>query len=486
MKRSAIAAAWLISGLLCGPSLAQAQERRGAEDVAGYIGSCRRRIEALDERIEQGGVRDAGYYRIPGFPYLRGDRLIASFASEVEDLDRFGELVWQLRDNDLYAREIELINLGVPTAERVSLLNDVRLCGAWLSRLELIDPADQEQLLKALQVPAPPAANLLRAQQALGERAQRVRETFSRSLSSQEGGVRAVWWSVRSDVPVGTELPDRGLGVAPRDMLGRMGFTEDQWAALAARYAPMFMIDSNSDDDIPGAVRLTKQGAIVNREAPVLYYQPGYARLGTRSLLQFSYFLWFDSGVEHRLSGTIWRVTLDADGKPLVYDSISASGSDQLWFPTRGFGRVPAPTDRGEALAPQPEVPDEFAVRLAAVSHEVERLVPLNDAPTRMRRLELRSYEELLTLPAPANGTRSLFDGQGFVASADRSRAAAPGKDSEKRGRQWGYHPTSPTARFYFDEPRLIERLFVLPPVESGAQWPAGSDIAAARSMRPQ
>lgn len=463
MRHSLVAAAGLIGGLLCGPGGAQGG---GFRDPSERIAGCRARIEALDRRIEQAGVRDAGYQRLPGFPYLRADRLIASFVSEVDDLERFGELVWQLRDNDIYAREIELLNLGVPTPERASLLNDVRFCGGWLSRLELIEPANREQLLRILQATAA-AADPPGARQTQLERVRRMQQVFSRPLPAQAEGVQVTWWSVHADFPVDTELPDRGLGVARRDMLGRMGFTEDQWRALAARYAPVFMVENVTDDDVPGAVRLTKRGAAVDRKTPALYYQPGYARLGTRSLLQFSYFLWFDNSAEHRLCGLIWRVTLDADGRPLIYDSISASGFDQLWFPTAGFGRVPV--DPTEALVPQPDIPEEFAVRLSAVRHEVERLVPLKDAPAQMRKLELRSYEELLTLPAGANRTRSLFDEQGFVAPREDS-AADPSTTGAGPARQWGHHPTSPTARHYFDDPRLIERLFVLPPVESGAR----------------
>lgn len=470
MKYSAIAAACLICGLLGGPAHAQ----RGVQDVSEHVAGCRARIEALDRRIESAGVRDAGYQRLPGFPYLRADRLIASFVTEVEDLERFGELVWQLRDNDIYAREIELINLGVPMQERVSLLNDVRFCGGWLSRLELIEPADRERLLGVLQAAAAPAADPQGGRQAQADRARRVQEVFSQPAASQGIGTGASWWSVSTNFPVGTMLPDHGLGVANRDMLGRMGFTEDQWRALAARYAPVFLIENSADDDVPGAIRLTKRGAAVDRSTPALYYQPGYARLGTRSLLQFSYFLWFDDGAEHRLSGLIWRVTLDADGKPLVYDSISASGFDQLWFPTEGFGRMPA--DPTEALVPQSDIPEEFAVRLSAVGHEVERLVPLKEAPVRMRKLELRSYEELLTLPVAANGTRSLFDGRGFVTQPREDSKADPRTRGAWPARQWGHHPTSLTARYYFDDPRLIERLFVLPPVEASTRQQQGSD----------
>ena len=69
--------------------------------------------------VRQQGVGDAGARPVPGFPYLRVDRFLASFRAEVKDEAAFREWAGHLRRLDQEARRIELQNL--PRAERAEI-----------------------------------------------------------------------------------------------------------------------------------------------------------------------------------------------------------------------------------------------------------------------------------------------------------------------------------------------------------------------------
>ena len=66
----------------------------------------------LDETIDRAGVRDAEAYRVPGFPYLRVNRFMASFRQQAQnDSDAFAAWVKHLRNLDERARSYEIKNL---------------------------------------------------------------------------------------------------------------------------------------------------------------------------------------------------------------------------------------------------------------------------------------------------------------------------------------------------------------------------------------
>jgi len=66
----------------------------------------------LDETIDRAAVRDAEAYRVPGFPYLRTNRFLASFRQQAQnDSNAFATWVKYLRTLDERARSYEIKNL---------------------------------------------------------------------------------------------------------------------------------------------------------------------------------------------------------------------------------------------------------------------------------------------------------------------------------------------------------------------------------------
>ena len=58
-----------------------------------------------------------------------------------------------------------------------------------------------------------------------------------------------------------------------------------------------------------------------------------------------------------RLDGVVWRVTVDARGDPLVYDSIHACGCYHLFFPTEKVVARELPVTLDESLFVPQSVP---------------------------------------------------------------------------------------------------------------------------------
>ena len=462
-----------------------AEHAGGDEKFQKFLHQCRGSYADVDTRIAKAGVHDAVYYSVPGFPYVRTDRLMSSYRSEVSgDINTLGTWMLQLRENDSIARDIELANMGMPKYERAALLNDLRTCAVWLTFAELADPPTLSRLIDAVQIPEPaaPAQPETTVARALSERRAKILAEFSGPLP-RRGSQPLTLWQVKAP-PDDPNLP-HGFSQVARDELGRIGLLMNQWPELAAQNAPRLLIETGGDYDRVGAPMLTTGGPSVDTSKPVVYYLPSYARVGSRTLVQINYIFWFsarpsqgsDDPDAGALDGRIWRVTLDDDGKVLAYDTISASGFDHLWFPNRRF------TPRADAaaaeppLVPQARIPQsDVVVRLQSATHDVRRLMRGKDASAETRSYELRPYEDLMTLPAPGGGTRSLFDPSGIVPGSERPanplyRAAGVAQAGAMR--QWGNHETALLGRRYFDDPRLIEELFVMsPPATEHARLP--------------
>lgn len=453
--------------------------------VRDMVAACRSRFEAVDAQVDKAGVRDVGYRRVPGYPYMRSDRMLASFGvGELKMMEPLGDWLHQLRDNEGFSRDIELQNLGLSVSERITLLSELRLCAVWLSNVELAEDSARERLIELVQGPthqpgrAGPVAKSDVAR-LLSQRAEQVRARFAVPVSQLDSPGTLVLWKPKP-YAAGTVASTHVFHGAIQDSLGRVGLTESQWERLANRFAPSFLVETADKLDRIGTPVLGEQRPFVDVSRPVVDFQVEYARVGSKSLVQLNYFIWFPGraagegahgAVNSTLDGLIWRVTLDANGRPLSYDTIHSSGFDHLWFPLPGL--TPRSEAQGDTvLIPQPVVPSQFVVRLSAGRHEVRRLVAAEDVrASEVQEFDLRRYEKLLTLPLPGGGTGSLFGPDGMARTSvggDDSRLLEQTSPWSGATRQWGHHPTSLRADIYFDDPRLLEKYFVLTPSSLG------------------
>ena len=444
------------------------------------VAECRADYLGIDARVDGAGLRNGGAHRIDGFPYLRSDRFLASFAPEAADGPAFDAWVGHLRRLDLQAREPELRNLGWD--EPAEELAHLDRCGAQWAARDLADPQRRAQLRERVAVPDDDSF----WRRALGLYPFAV-PFLNMGIDGFNDDVRADYAKPLEDRDLVLWAPAAAVG-APhvgaahgRDSLGIPTLTPDQWSALAQLHAPHWLVETSGDYDKPGAPVLKGGAPALDASRPVTHFLPAYTRFGGKVLVQLVYVVWFSerptsAGFSYGgvLDGIVWRVTLDESFKPLLYDTIHACGCYHYYFLAQPLQRrKQGGFWQEEVLFPQEAPPAPFAIRVQSATHYVRRLVPLSDvgagavgaAHGRDRRTyELADYDELLSLDGGKSGRRSLFGEDGLADGTERFERFwlfPAGIKSAGGMRQWGRHATSFVGRSHFDDPRMMDRLFV-------------------------
>lgn len=122
---------------------------------------------------------------------------------------------------------------------------------------------------------------------------------------------------------------------------------ERQRQRLFSAFAPVFEIDTVSNDDRIGAPFWgDAEYAEVDTGKPNVYQRISHVRYGAMTLLQLNYVVWFPARprthvfdlLGGRLDGINWRVTVGSDGRPLLFEAIHNCGCYHMFSPPRGYG----------------------------------------------------------------------------------------------------------------------------------------------------
>lgn len=449
----------------------------------------------VDKAVARAGVADGGAGRIAGFPYLRVDRLLASFAAETQDVERFNAWVDRLRSLDHDAREAELANLPGVERERLQaaaatsagLEAGLDRCAERLRSRDLSTDSQRAALRARAQVPDDydtwkriiglywitriPFASGVRKYQAQVE-----------ALFEQPLAVLAVHGELKTYTPAPAASPRPGevaaiLERAKRNPLGipePLGSDADRLFAL---FAPAWIVDEQDDNDRIGRLVLGEDGrARVDTSRALVYRRFAHTRYRDQVLLQIVYSVWLPARprisstdlLGGHLDGVIWRVTLAPDGAPLVFDSIHNCGCYHQFFPTARAEVLPAlDTLDEQAFVPQ-RLPalapgDRIAVRFEARTHYIQRV--LVNQEQRGGGYDFAADDILRSLPDLAGGYHSAFRPDGIVPGSERGERYVfwpMGIREPGAMRQWGRHATAFVGRRHFDEARLMERYFIL------------------------
>lgn len=470
------------------------------------VKGCRERYQAMDARIDAAGVRNPAFYQVPGFPYLRTDRLMASYRNDLSTFDEASGWVRRMREFDQEAREFEYEALGMTSQEAAIQRFDFLVCSQGLAGLELEVPGNLELLRESAIVPDdystgakllglyPLSAPLLKAKISRFE--SEVRAEFAQPAETLIGNGSRVLWQVE---------PVEDLSLVPKhvydsspDELGLPGLVDSSWRAIAEANAPQLASLADDGSRQLGTPVWTASGLAVDTRQPLVNYQIGFVRFGGLSLIQVDYFLWFSrptgTGVtpgSAPIDGMVWRVTLDEHLKPLAYDSLRASGREHFWFPVQARLQRQALVDGQPPFFPQQGLAPPQPRLVLAGSHGGLRQVQAADAPLARavpRRYQLQRYEELYRLPLPDGSPRSLFDTAGFVPGTDSEAPdwmLASGITEPGRLRHLAHLPIDYLGRRHFDDPHLLQMVFVplpAPPLPSQAKMPYDGASPAALS----
>ena len=453
------------------------------------IAECRALFAQVDKAVDRAAVRDHGPVQISGFPYLRVDRLLASFRDEVDEPEQFRTWTKSLAALDAEARTFELRNLpaGLRGAFGDHLTDRLDTCRERLTANDLSTEEGKAALRRAAVVPDDYVTwwriaglypiTALFVSHGVEKWHREAQATFAVPLEQLPVAGTLTRWRA----PPGTPLDTRQVEAFVEDTKDTLGIPRpdaDAMQRLFDTFAPTWEVDVVDDNDRIGRIGRPLAGGVpsVDTDAPTMYRLVSYARLDGRVLLQLNYIIWFpgrpgDDIYAGRLDGLIWRVTLGPDGKPIIYDSIHNCGCYHQFFPT------PALTLRGDLprhyfeppLLPQPApASDRPVVRIAHGTHFIERVYE-SAGETNGEPLAWQDYDTLRSLPS-GDGYRSLFGPYGIVPGSERGERFIlwpMGIRSPGAMRQWGRHAVAFVGRRHFDDPFLISTVFS--EVEGGA-----------------
>jgi len=479
--------------------------------------SCRSFLAHLDELASSAGVTDAQHARLPGFPYLRIDRFLASFAADRPLGAGYDAWLERLRALDAESRRIELRNLPLEAARRLAfdppaghtVESGITECGRLLTRTDARSAKRRAELLARARVPDaylgwrrvvglyPLAYWPMR--EGVARLHRETREAFAEPLSHLPVAGRLVRYVPPATPGLSDGEMALALKAASQNALGIAEPRGEVLDGLFARHAPIWEIDTATEDDRVGRMRLDANGnAFVDVSTPVVYRLIAHARRGRESLLQLVYLVWLPARPSvgpwdiyaGPFDGLIWRVTLTGEGRALAYDSIHPCGCYYQVFPGEGF-RVAQPDDGSEpVLSPaplaQPKPGERHVIRIAHRTHFIQRvyaeagpaqgiaydfldydelraLKRLGEAP-RFKRLgeapRLKRLDAVPRLERRDGRSRSLFDERGLLPGSERPERFLfwpMGIASAGAMRQWGSHAIAFLGRRHFDDPRLLE-----------------------------
>jgi len=459
---------------------------------------CARAFAALDEAVARAGVADAETARVGGFPYLRVNRLLASFRDEVGSdaairewigyMQRLGREGWLVEIANLPPKDTEalLATLGEQGFGELPPTAFIEGCGNALRDGPDATPARREALRAAAVVPddydewkrvvgAYPATRI----------------PFAAGVRRWQDGTRAVFAQPLTALPVKGELKRYTVAgdtvgrertrdvIAAARAASALGLPDaSALAPLFATYAPVFEIDAASDADRVGRPAHGANGPAVDVSRPAIFTRVAYTRYDGRVHPQLVYAVWFPerppSGpfdpLAGKLDAVIWRVTLDDSGEPLAFDTIHGCGCYHLWFPTPRARPLPLRDSLDEqafvpASLPRVRAGERVVMRIAAGTHYVENVRVVPDERSDALRLPPADDDALRRLPLAAGGTRSLFGPDGIVPGTERGERWffwPMGVREPGAMRQWGRHATAFVGRQHFDDADLFARYFVI------------------------
>lgn len=459
-------------------------------DADGPTAECARFFVALDGAVAEAGVADPEAARVPGYPYLRVDRLLAFGAKPDAASPAFPTWIDALMDLDRSARGREIDNLPEPVRARerrrelgpAPLMDLVRRCGETLRDGDLAGPAGRKKLAATAVVP--PSYSVAKRVLGLypltsipfGAGVERLhaetREVFRTPLAQLP-----VRGSLTRFRPAEVEAPGVAEAILARSPVNALGIVEpnpsDRTRLLRA-FAPIWEVDVTGDDDRLGTPRWSG-GSIpeVDVSAPAAFHRVSHTRLEGRLLLQLNYTIWFParprSGtfdlLAGHLDGITWRVTLAPDGRPLMYDTMHNCGCYHMFLPAPGVVLRESARDEAEPPLVSQTAPmgkGRVVIRIAHRTHYVQRAY-LEEEPSAGESYELRDYDELRSLPLAGRGRRSLFGPDGLVPGTERAERWLfwpMGVASAGAMRAWGHHAIVFVGQRHFDDPDLIDRYF--------------------------
>ena len=481
---------FLSAFVLAGCAMLPLPTRSDRIGETGPLGSCADFFASLDKRTEEAGVIDPGVFRVKNYPYLRVNRFIASFRDEIDEKAAFSVWVDRMQALDQDARKYEIANLPSSAGaaldsvnHKTGLYSKVVTCGDLLKTADFQNVKHQEELRKNVSVPDDyiafrrvlgiyPFTSLFVSHGVSNWHAE------AQKRFSLEPPVN--WQTIRYVQGQKIDISSLRQIVMPtrRDALGIPVHSPEERKALFRMHAPVWEIQLQGDFDRIGAPIWTGQGILdINTDQPLTYTMLSFTRFGKKILTQLNYIIWFPSRPKEGaldiygglLDGLNYRVTLDHNEEPLIYETMHNCGCYYKAYPTNRL-QVREKSDYAEPplifKAPEVNLSKDFmTVTMASRTHYVQHLyLSSRELQPTMAVYSLSDYNQLRSLPYLKDDRRSMFSQNSIVPGSERLERFIlwpTGVLSPGAMRQWGRHAVAFVGKRHFDDPFFMDRMFM-------------------------
>ena len=450
----------------------------------------------LDAAVDRNGVRNAAYFQVPGFPYLRANRFLVALKERLHTDDQKQQWVRWMQHLDIEARAAEIQNLPLPIVADLSAdfnkqTNRQALRETAISYSNKLLAHDQLQpnFYETLQAAVRNSSEYSTVMQVFGLYPITVIPVAI--VTEMVFDEMTAWHKLPPD-----QLPTTGTltAYAPAQA---MDFSQQEIKQLLIRsrqnpleiplptdadrktlldvFAPIFIPDVAADYDKIGSVAWGQKRLEIKSDNAVAYYFFSHAFFKGEPILQINYVVWFaarngpDSPVIERgpIDGLTVRISLSPDGSPFMVDFMNNCGCYHFYLPRK---------ERVQEIRPVPMAIDAFVptwlpdsyprerlvVRLKSGWHQVEYIGTdsISAVPTYYN---LVAYHQLETLPRDGHANESMFTSTGIGKNSERIEPLIffpMGIPDIGSMRQRGNHAVKFVGRAHFDDPYLFDDHF--------------------------
>ena len=459
--------------------------------------SCEEFYRTHDLLAEKEKVTDTQSTQIKEYPFLSVNRFLVSFRNELPKLEQQNFWLSEAAKLNRQKRAVEWGNLSLTSKESIkqkhlrSLTFDQRLLSC------------SHELLLRLEDQIKPT--LITNAEVLDDYSSSLRtiglypltsKIVTRQINKHQKSTRDIFNKKLKQLPIKGKLQRYVAGthqttyddVVNRENALNIPFiSSTRLNELFNQHSPTLEVDETGDYDKIGEVKLdNKNNAYVTQTNPIIYTMPSYTKFEGRILIQLNYVFWFPERPSQtsfdiysgKFDGIIWRVTLNEDLKPLIYDSVHNCGCYHKFYSTKGvkFNLQTALKENEPPFLAQnnlkpltnEETNNPWILRINSGSHFIERVYRDGQFDKNAITYTMRSYHQLRNLNhdksfSASSVSKSLYADDGIVKSSKRMERFVlwpMGVPSAGAMRQWGHHAIAFVGKRYFDDVDLLDKYF--------------------------